>query len=160
MLAGTAGLILIPAAMTLCLSLSQWSLSSPPQWAGPANYLKLLWGAGQGPDPLFLQALANTLIIALVVPLQVGGSFLLAMLLSQRMGWAQTLRIIVFLPSLVSPVALYIIWRWVLNADFGLFENAFQWQRVGYGAAIGVAMFILALPLLLIVRVRKRPLGD
>ncbi|PID73932.1 MAG: ABC transporter permease [Desulfobacterales bacterium] len=279
LMAGIIGFILIPAVMTFCLSLFQWSLSKPPLWVGPANYLRLLWGGGQGPDPLFLQALVNTLIIALVVPLQVGCSFFLALLLSRRMVGSQMLRIVVFLPGLVSPVALYILWRWVLNADFGLltqllgffglagpawledpfwskpavmmvmfwetvggfqmlvflagvrqipqqlfemacldgmglihkiriiylpwmkglilfnlclgtlgalqggfeiaclmtgggplrstttlayylFENAFQWQKVGYGAAIGMVMFMLALPLLLIVRNQKRRLKN
>ncbi len=279
LMVGVVGFILIPAVMTFCLSLFQWSLSKPPLWVGTANYLKLLWGSGQGPDPLFLQALVNTLVIALVIPLQVGSSFLLALLLSQRMFCNQILRIVVFLPSVVSPVALYILWRWVLNTDFGLlaqllgffnlagpawledpfwskpavmlvmfwetvggfqmlvflagirqipqqlfemayldgmgiiqkirtiylpwmkglvlfnlclgglgalqggfevaylmtgggplrstttlsyylFENAFQWQQVGYGAAIGMVMFMLALPLLLIVRSQKRRLKN
>ena len=274
LLAGLGCFVLLPALMTLGLSLYQWPLTRPPRWVGADNFLKLLWGGGQGPDPLFLQALMNTLVIALVVPLQVGGGYLLAMLLSQRNRWAQSLRLVVFLPTLASPVALYITWRWVLNADFGLlnqalgwfglhgpawledpfwskpavmlvmfwetvggfqmlvflagfrqipqqlfemarldglnlaqrirtvhlpwmkrlilfnlclgllgalqggfeiaylmtgggplrstttlsyylFENAFQWQRVGYGAAVGVAMFALALPLLLLVRLLR-----
>ena len=42
--------------------------------------------------------------------------------------------------------------RSTTTLSYYLFENAFQWQRVGYGAAVGVAMFILALPLLLFVK--------
>jgi ABC-type sugar transport system permease subunit len=39
--------------------------------------------------------------------------------------------------------------RSTTTLSFFLFENSFQWQRVGYAAAVGVVMFILVLPLLL-----------
>lgn len=116
---GVLVFILIPAAMALGLSFCQWPLSSPAQWVGLDNYAKILGTGHRGPDPLFLQALCNTLVIALMVPAQVAGSFLLARFLNQRDPWRRLLRLIVFLPTLVSPVALYITWRWILNADFG-----------------------------------------
>lgn len=118
--AGVLIFALIPVAMALGLSFCQWSLSNTPKWVGLLNYAKLLGGSGKGPDPLFIQALVNTLIIALMVPLQVAGSFLLALFLSKQNGWRQFLRLVVFLPTLASPVALYITWRWVFNENFGL----------------------------------------
>lgn len=124
---GMALFVLLPAAVTFAISLYQWSFADSPQWVGMRNYARLLWGNGNGPDPLFTQALFNTLIIAAVVPLQVAGSFLLAMFLNKRDNWRRTLRLIVFLPTLVSPVALYITWRWVLNTDFGLFAQLSAW---------------------------------
>jgi len=38
--------------------------------------------------------------------------------------------------------------RSTTTLSFFLFENAFQWQRVGYAAAVGMVMFMLVLPLL------------
>lgn len=123
LLVGVIVFVLIPAAMAVCLSLCQWSFTKPPQWVGLFNYRKILGVGCLGPDPLFWQALGNTLVIAAVVPLQVAGSFMLARFLSRRSGWRQFLRLIVFIPTLVSPVALYIMWRWVFNADFGLISQ-------------------------------------
>ena len=126
LLAGVVVFVLIPAAMAVGLSFCQWSFTKPPQWVGLFNYRRILGVGCQGPDPLFWQALGNTLLIAAVVPLQVAGSFMLARFLSRRSGWRQFLRLIVFIPTLVSPVALYIMWRWVFNADFGLISQLLQ----------------------------------
>lgn len=131
LLAGVLLFTLIPAGMSVVISLHRWSFAGSPHWVGLHNYAKLLWGGGNGPDPLFMQALGNTLLIATVVPLQVAGSFLLALFLNRRNGWRRFLRLIVFLPTVVSPVALYITWRWVLNSDFGLLAQLLA--QVGLG---------------------------
>lgn len=119
MLLGVAAFVILPAIMAVVLSFCQWSLTRPPQWVGMINFGRILGIGGLEPDPLFWQALANTLVIATIVPFQVAGSFLLARYLNHRSRWHQFLRLIVFIPTLVSPVALYIMWRWMFNADFG-----------------------------------------
>ncbi len=119
LLLGVLLLYLLPALGGVLLSLCRWSLTSPPEWVGFLHYRTLLGLAGGRPDPLFLQALFNTLVIALVVPPQVAGSFALACFLGRRSGPRRFLRLVVFLPTLVSPVALYIMWRCVFNSDVG-----------------------------------------
>lgn len=114
MLVGVVLFSLLPALLGLGLSLFQWTLSEAPTWVGLANYVKLF-----GDDPLFLQAAGNTAILALAVPVQVMGSYAVALLLRRRGLGAQLLRLVVFLPSVVNPIALYLLWRWIFQADCG-----------------------------------------
>ncbi len=124
LLTGVVLFTVVPGVMAVYLSFCRWSFTTSPEFIGLWNYRKLLGLGGTAPDPLFVQALVNTLIIASMVPLQVAGSFLLAVFLQHRNPWGQFLRLIVFLPTLVSPVALFILWRWIFNADFGLISLA------------------------------------
>lgn len=114
MLVGVVLFSLLPALIGLGLSLFQWTLSEAPTWVGLANYANLF-----GHDPLFLQAAGNTAILALAVPVQVMGSYAVALLLRRRGLGAQLLRLVVFLPSVVNPIALYLLWRWIFQADCG-----------------------------------------
>lgn len=120
LLTGVFFLVLIPGASCAVLSLFRWSLTSPPSFVGLENYRTLLGLTGGAPDPLFLQAATNTLILSMAVPLQVAGSFALALFLRGATPWHRLLRLVVFLPTLVSPVALYIMWRSIFFADMGL----------------------------------------
>lgn len=126
LLIGVALFYLLPALACAILSLFQWSMTEPPMFAGVKNYITLLGIFGERSDPLFVQSLINTLVIALVVPFQVGGSLALALFLGRREGGYRILRLVVFLPTLVSPVAIYMMWRSVFFADIGLAAKLFS----------------------------------
>jgi multiple sugar transport system permease protein len=130
LLAGVLVFYLIPAGACALLSLFQWSLTSPPRFVGMENYMVLLGFSGRQPDPLFVQSLFNTFILALVVPVQVGGSFLLALFLSRKHTGFRLLRMVVFLPTLVSPVALYILWRSILFTDVGFANRVLEFAGI------------------------------
>ena len=120
LLLGVVCFMVVPAVTAVGLSFCRWSLTAAPEWVGGLNYQSLLGLNTLKPDPLFCQALFNTLVISLVVPFQVGGSFVLACFLNHRSGWRRFLRLVVFIPTLVSPIALYIMWRAMFNCDVGL----------------------------------------
>lgn len=120
LLAGVILFCVLPAAACAMLSLFQWNLTLPPSFVGLKNYLVLLGILDGRPDPLFMQSLINTFFMALVVPFQLGGSFLLALFLGNKNPGHRLLRLIVFLPTLVSPVALYMMWQSILFSDVGL----------------------------------------
>lgn len=120
LLAGVILFYLVPACAGAVLSLFQWSLTARPVFVGLENYINLLGGPGLQPDPLFVQSFFNTFILALAVPFQVAASFGLALFLGGRNRGDRIMRLVVFLPTLVSPVALYMMWRSILYADVGL----------------------------------------
>lgn len=107
------------------LSFSSWDLLSPPRFAGLDNYVNLL-GAHQTPegwtanDPYFWQYLWNTVFLMLALPVNMLGSLLLAIFLNQKIRFSYFYRLVFFLPSVLSGVAIFYLWRWMYNPDYGL----------------------------------------
>jgi multiple sugar transport system permease protein len=71
-------------------------------------------------DPDLLRATRNTFILLAAVPLQMAASLGLAMLLNRKIKGRVFWRTLLFLPSIASGIALFLVWRWIFNADFGL----------------------------------------
>ncbi len=109
--------ILGPVLATLFLSFTSWDLISPPQWIGMANY------TAQLEAQVFWRSWSNTFYFAVV---SVGGSILislaLALALNEKLRGVTIYRGIYFLPVVTSAVAVSIVWRWLYNPDFGLFN--------------------------------------
>ncbi len=124
MIAGVAVFTLLPAIIGVGLSLYRWELVAHPEWVGFSNYRYLFQ------DTLFQKAIINTFFFALLVPVKILFSYCLAMLLSGRSLRNQSLRLAAFLPTLVNPIAIFILWRWIYQADVGLIARL--------GAAFGV----------------------
>jgi len=71
-------------------------------------------------DPVFWTAVRNTAIFTLVgTPLDVFGGLLLALCLFAGVPFARSLRVIWFLPVLMSYVVVGIIWVWIYDYDWG-----------------------------------------
>jgi len=111
-------LILIIASFVL--TFSRWNLASSPQFVGLTNYTNLF------NDELFWKYLLNTFYYAgLTVPMTIFVGFFLAYLLNRKIKGIVFFRTIYFLPSVTLIVAVAVIWSWLYNADFGLFNYVF-----------------------------------
>ena len=119
------GLILFdagPIFASLGLSFTNWSLLSAPQWVGLQNYTHMI------ADPLFHKALWNSIYFGVAsVGLGMVTSFLLALLLNQKVFGMSLFRTIFYLPSVVSGIAVAILWTNILHPDFGLINTALGW---------------------------------
>ena len=112
---GFLAFVLGPMVYSAYLSLTQWNLLSPPQFIGLGNYGQLMQ------DPLFWQSLKVTTIYAVVsVPLGLAFALFLAILLNQRVRGLSVFRTILYMPSVVSGVAVSVVFLWVFNPDFGI----------------------------------------
>lgn len=88
---------------------------------GLKNYQNLLFGAG---SKEMWQALWNTVKYAIIeVPFSVVISMLLAVLLNRKMKGRSLYRTIFFLPMVCAPAAVAMVWKWLYNQQFGLFNN-------------------------------------
>lgn len=120
------GLILFtvgPVVASFVLSFYKWRLISPPQFVGLDNYVTMFTE-----DPLFWQSLRVTLIyVAVAVPLQIAFALFLAILLNQKVRLIPLFRTLFYLPSVVSGVAVAVLWLWLYQPQFGLVNN-FLWQ--------------------------------
>ena len=86
-----------------------------PDFVGLANYVKLFKA------PYFYQSLQNTLMYVLIcVPLVVTFSVLAAVLLNTGIRGTGVYRTLAFLPAVTLPAAIALMWKWLLNYEFGL----------------------------------------
>jgi ABC-type sugar transport system permease subunit len=111
----------LPTVAGIALSFCEWDGGGPPRFVGLENYRALLRD-----DPQFWYATRNTVLFALVtVPVTTVGAFLLAVALHARWFRASAVaQTILFLPTVISIVAVGYVWRWVLDPQAGLLEGA------------------------------------
>jgi multiple sugar transport system permease protein len=120
-LLGFLAFTLGPVVASLLLSFCKWDLISGPggiSWVGLANYREILH------DHDFWYYVYNTLYFMLVIPAAMIGSLVLAILLNQRLPGTTLFRTVFFLPSMCVPVAVFLLWKWMLNTDVGLINRA------------------------------------
>ena len=107
-----------PLAFALWLSVHEWSLVDPARpFVGLANYAALLRDGGFG------NALANTALFTLHVPVAMAAALAFAVLVHRRAGARRLVtaaRAVLFLPTITSLVAVAIVWQWMLNDQYGL----------------------------------------
>lgn len=95
-----------------------YALADPraARWVGLRNYARVLH------EPLFWQALRNTLYFAVVGgPLTVAVSLGAALLVNARaLRWKATARAVFFAPFVTTLVAVAIVWRYLYHPRYGL----------------------------------------
>ena len=118
----------VPLGYAFAMSLTNFDgTSSLWRWVGLSNYRELL------NDSDAWASLVRTLgFTAVVVPLSVGVSLWLAVLLNRRLRAVGLFRTVFFLPSVVPVVATAIMWKLVFNRDAGLLNAILE--RLGGGA--------------------------
>ena len=88
---------------------------------GLRNYAKLF------SDGSVIQALFNTFKYTMVaVPFSVLIALVLAAMLNRKIMGRSAYRTIFFLPMVVAPAAIAMVWRWLYNSQFGLINNVFN----------------------------------
>ncbi len=106
-----------PAIASFALSFTHWDGLTSPRFAGLEN-LKALFTS-----PVFLRSLLNTLVFMIVaVPASVALATLIAVLLNQRIKGMIVYRALYFLPVVTMPIAVGMVWKWLYNTEYGLFN--------------------------------------
>jgi multiple sugar transport system permease protein len=76
-------------------------------------------------DQQVRQAVLNTFAYAAIeVPVSMVLALILAILLNRQLGGRSLFRTIFFLPMVAAPAAVAMVWRWLYNGNFGLFNHA------------------------------------
>ncbi len=120
---------LAPIVASLVLAFYSWDLFNEPRFVGLDNFHNLVgFQAGpqgwQATNPRFWHYAFNTLFLMLGLPFSILGSLLLACLLNRKLYGRNFFRLIFFLPSIVSGVGVYLLWKWIFQPDFGLINSA------------------------------------
>ncbi|OKH81335.1 sugar ABC transporter permease [Mycobacterium sp. ST-F2] len=152
---GVVMFLLLPMLVVAWLSLQHWDLLGPIRFVGLDNWHAVLT------DPTFGRSMAvNFGFIALVVPVQTILGLVAAMLLARELPGSGFFRTLYVLPWICSPLAIAVLWRWILSPTDGavstvlghriewltdptlalpLVSAVTVWTNVGY-----VALFFLA----------------
>ncbi|WP_414693778.1 carbohydrate ABC transporter permease [Paenibacillus sp.] len=108
-----------PMIASLIFSMTDWSIGSDMKFTGLENYRTMT-----AEDPLFSKSLFVTLYYTIgSVPLGIMAAFLIAMLLNQKVKGLAIFRTVYYLPVLVPSIANSMLWLWLFNPDFGLFNS-------------------------------------
>ena len=106
---------IVPLVLVVVLAFTNWNGLSSPQFNGISNFSKLL------DDPVMRQSIGLTLLLtALGVLVQTPVSLLLGVWAAGHQRNRAVLSAIFFIPLLLSLTAVSVLWRAILDPNFGL----------------------------------------
>lgn len=115
---GLLVLNIYPFIETIILSTQKSQGLGPVKYVGIANYTKMF------ADKQIWQSTWNTLYyMLLTVPIGVFIALVLAVLLNSKIRGRDVYRGIYFLPMVVAPAAVAMVWKWIFNADVGILNQ-------------------------------------
>lgn len=115
---GFGAFVLYPMINAGYLSFTRFSGFGDARWIGLGNYARLFG------DDLFWLSLWNTAYyVALAVPIGLVVALILALAMNQRLKEVAWYRTAFYLPSILPLFALSLIFVWLLNPRFGLFNH-------------------------------------
>jgi multiple sugar transport system permease protein len=136
--------IVTPIVFAAYLSTHRWDIIVPDKpFVGLGNFSEM------ASDPYFWNALKNTFLYTLNVPIGMVVSLTVALMMHQRLKGVSLLRTLYFLPSVTSFVAIALVWMWIYHPSFGM-ANAMlgavglpplQWLNSSDTAMMSVILF-------------------
>ena len=109
--------VLGPLVASFYWSFTEYNGIQPPKWVGIENYKNIFFH-----DPRFWKSIRNTAFYTVgVIPPGLVLSLLLAIAVDQQIKGKNFFRIIYFIPSVTSVIALSVIWKWLFAGEkYGL----------------------------------------
>ena len=111
---GVVTFLLLPMLVVFWLSLHRWDLLAPIEYVGLANWRSVLTDSSFGTS-----LVVTVLFIALVVPVQTVLGLFAAAMLARGLPGTGAFRTLYVLPWICSPLAIAVLWRWILAPTDG-----------------------------------------
>ena len=113
--------VFVPLFASLFFSFTKFDVLHAPVVVGFENFWTLLTA-----DPRFWKAFRNTICYALVVvPVGISIALLLAVTLEELSRGKQLFKVLYFIPSVTSVVAIAVMWKWLFAGEkYGLINYA------------------------------------
>jgi multiple sugar transport system permease protein len=136
---GAIVLTLLPMAVSLYLSFTDYDLFSPPKWVGLRNYVQMFTE-----DPRYWRSVVTTVTyVVIAVPLQLALALVVALALKGMKRGKAFYRSAFYAPSLLgASMSIALVWRAVFN-DGGTVDNLFGtggWVNKPGWALLAVAL--------------------
>ena len=136
-----------PVLFSLYASFTSWDLISAPRWIGTSNYVSLVTS-----DRFFFKSLFTTARYTLGVVLpSMAISLFFASLLNQSIRFKHLYRAIYFVPVVAPTVALALLWGWLYEPNFGIFNAVLRVVGIHGPAWLGTTRW--ALPSVIIMAI-------
>ena len=114
------GFVVVPMVMCVVTSFfdANMNVNTPDKFIWFDNYIEL-WK-----DPVFIKALKNTFIIVVVsVPFTcIFSLWVASAIYKMREGLLSFFRIVFYLPVVTGSVAVTVVWKWMYNNYYGIFN--------------------------------------
>lgn len=111
-----------PLLFSLYASFTNYNMTSRMDFVGLENYVRML-----RKDPVFWKSLGNTLYyVLLAVPSSCVCAIFLATLLNRKVKGTPVFRMLFYLPTVLSGVAVYQLWMQLLAPKSGLLNSALR----------------------------------
>ena len=116
---GVLAFTLVPVVFVAVWSFTSYDLVSSPKFVGLQNYRFAANG-----DPFIGQAVHNTIwMLAVGLPIQLVVALALALVLAKPGRARAATRTVVFLPSVLPPVAATLVFGWIMQPGRGLVDR-------------------------------------
>lgn len=113
---GVLVFVAFPVVFALWMSFTDWDLLSDAKFIGTKNYVDLFTN-----DDLFWTSVKNTAYyVVLSVPLSIVIGLGIAVAMNQAVRGIAIFRTAMYIPVLVSAVAVAFIWQWMFDRRFGV----------------------------------------
>ncbi len=117
-LIGLISFTIFPMLVALYVSLTDWTIIGKPNFIGLENFKKVF------NDRMFYETLWITVRYAIfAVPLTIATAFIVAIFLNNRLRFVGIYRTIFYMPAIVSGVAVAIVFKWVLDPNYGVINS-------------------------------------
>ncbi|MEU4158598.1 sugar ABC transporter permease [Actinoplanes sp. NPDC026670] len=120
-------LTLIPVGLLFYYAFTEWNVFGGATWTGLDNFRQM------AADTTFWTALRNTLYYAAFhIPLTLGVSLGLALLLNRKLRGVAFFRTVAFFPYITSIVAIAQIWNMLFSPGYGPVNELLRWIGVDH----------------------------
>lgn len=121
----TIGLLLFlaaPLCYALYLSLTTYDLFNAPQFIGMGNFIR----AFSEVETQFWPSIGNAFVMSLGVLFSMAFSLILANILVGKVKCTNIFRMIIFLPTICSAVAVGVMWKRIYDYQYGFMNTIFM----------------------------------
>ncbi len=131
--------MIYPTVYSLYMSFTDYIMRGDPNFVGLDNYRYLLH------DPVFWEALQRTLFVLVAcIVIELGLGLAIAVLLNREFVGQDLVKGLCFVPLLISPLAMSLMWNYMLHIQFGVVNDVIQFfglPAVGWFSTQSLALW-------------------
>lgn len=144
---GFVTLIAFPLFASIYYALTDWDLLTTPNWVGLRNFVEMM------EDRLFWQSLKVTVTYALMrVPAGIVVGLGMAMILNSQIVRGRGMwRLLYYMPAVLPPVAVSLMWSWIFSPQDGILNSLLR--LLGMRGLLWIQSETLVLPSFLIMAI-------